>query len=68
MSVSSHSRVAARLEKAHDADRIGERGDDVADAVVLELLRRRALQVDVVALALAEGRDHLLGGAGVDQR
>ena len=33
-----------------------------------QLLRRRALQVDVVALALAEGRDHLVGGAGIDGR
>ena len=38
----------------------------MADAVVLELLRPRALQVDVVAVALAEGGDHLVGGAGID--
>src|SRR5207247_2233569 len=42
--------------------------DDVADTIVLELLRPRTLQMNVVAVALAEGRDHLLCRAGVDQR
>ena len=60
MSVFSQSRVAARLENAHRADRLADRGDDVADAVVLELLRRRTLLMDVVALALAERRVHLV--------
>ena len=49
------------------ADGVAERGDDVAVAVVLELLRRRALQVDVLALASLEGCDHLLRRAGVDR-
>ena len=47
---------------------ICQRSDDVADTVMLQLLRAGALQVHVVALALAERRDHLLGGADVDQR
>src|SRR6185436_13412780 len=43
-------------------DRFAHRGHHVTDPVVLELLRRRALLVDVVALALAEGAVHLSGG------
>src|SRR4030095_4021312 len=41
------------------ADRLADRRHDVADAVVLQLLRRRALLMDVVALALPEGLVHL---------
>src|SRR5207253_534313 len=41
------------------ADRLAHRGDDVAGAVVLELLRGRPLLVDIVALALAERAVHL---------
>ncbi len=59
MSVWSHARVAARLEKAHGPIASPDRGHDVAGAVVLELLGRRALLVNVVALALAEGLVHL---------
>ena len=58
-SVASHWRVAARLENAQRADRLAHRSDHVADPVVLELLRRRPLLVDVVALALAERLVHL---------
>src|SRR5262245_29127168 len=41
------------------ADRLADRRHDVTDAVVLELLRRRALLMDVVALALPEDLVHL---------
>src|SRR4029077_13774585 len=41
------------------ADRLADRRHDVTDPVVLELLRRRALLMDVVALAPPEGRVHL---------
>src|SRR5262249_43168213 len=47
------------------ADRLAHRGDDVARAVVLELLRSRPLLVDVVALATAERAVHL-GARHVD--
>src|SRR4026207_152791 len=85
MSVWSHVRVAARLEKARGPiawptaattraprplraraeegqrpDRLAPRGHPVTDAVVLELLRGGALLVDVVALALPEGRVHAI--------
>ena len=39
----------------------------MARALVRELLRPRALQVHVVAVAFLEGFDHVLGGAGVHQ-
>src|ERR1700751_316485 len=41
------------------ADRLADRRDHVADLVVLELLRGRALLVDVGPLALAERAIHL---------
>src|SRR4030095_3806798 len=41
------------------ADRLTDRRDDVAGTVMLELLRRRALLVDVVALSFAERAVHL---------
>ncbi len=62
MSVRSHSRVAARLEKATGPIASPDRRDHVADLVVFQLLRCRALLVDVVALALAECPIHLAGG------
>src|SRR5262249_10309129 len=40
-------------------DRLADRCDDVADPVMLELLRRRALLVNIVALALTECLIHL---------
>ena len=39
----------------------------MGDAVLLQLLRRRPLEMDVVALALAERRDHRLRRAGIDR-
>jgi len=61
-SVFSHTRVAARLENAHGPIGLADRGHHVAHAVVLELLRRRSLLVDVVAVALAERLIHLALG------
>ena len=65
VSVASQLRVEHRLLKATGPDRLADRGDDVACAILLELLGRRALQVHVVGLAGAKRRGHLLGPAGV---
>ena len=60
--------MAARLEKAQGPMASLERSHDVTGALVLELLGRGSLEVDEVALAPAEGGDHLLRRAGVHGR
>ena len=65
--LASHSGVAARLENAQGADRASDRGDHMAGAVRRELLRCRALQMHVVALAAAERLLHEIRAAGVDR-
>src|SRR6266851_3682621 len=49
-----------QARERHGPDGLADRGDNVAGAIVLELLGRGPLLVDIVALALPEGRVHLV--------
>ncbi len=65
-SVTSQSHLQTRLLNASRPDRLADGSHDVANAFVLELLRKGALLVKEVALSVSPLPHHLIAARGVD--